>query len=103
MRFLTAAFLMFAGAVASAQTVSMGGSLGNTALLVIDGKPRSVAVGATVEGVRVISVTGNDAVLDVKGKRVVVRLGDAQVNLGGQASAGGGKQIILTAQSGGHF
>ena len=39
----------------------MGGSLGSNALLVIDGKPRSVAVGATVEGVRLVSVTGNDA------------------------------------------
>ena len=103
MRSLPAVFLMFAAAAASAQTVSMGGSLGNNALLVIDGKPRTVAVGATVEGVRLVSVTGNDAVVEVKGKRVMVRLGDAQVNLGGQASAGGGKQIILTAQSGGHF
>ena len=88
---------------AAAQTVSMGGSLGNNALLVIDGKPKTVAVGATVDGVRLISVTRNDAVVEVKGKRVAVRLGDAQVNLGGKSSEGGGKQIVLTAQSGGHF
>ena len=88
---------------AMAQTVSMGGSLGSNALLVIDGKPRSVAVGATVEGIRLVSVTGNDAVVEIKGKRVLLRLGDAQVNLGGKASEGGGKQIVLTAQSGGHF
>jgi aspartyl protease family protein len=89
--------------VAPAQTVSMGGSLGNNALLVIDGKPRTVAVGATVEGVRLVSVTANDAVVEVKGKRFTVRLGDAQVNLGGKPAEGTGKQIVLIAQSGGHF
>jgi len=30
-------------------------------------------------------------------------MGGAQVSLGGQASAGGGSQIVLTAGSGGHF
>ena len=88
---------------AAAQTVSMGGSLGSNALLVIDGKPRNVAVGATVDGIRVVSVTSNEAVVELKGKRVLLRLGDAQVNLGGKASEGGGKQIVLTAQTGGHF
>jgi aspartyl protease family protein len=88
---------------AAAQTVSMGGSLGSNALLVIDGKPRTVAVGATVDGIRLVSVTANEAIVELKGKRVLLRLGDAQVNLGGKASEGGGKQIVLTAQSGGHF
>ena len=88
---------------AAAQTVSMGGSLGRNALLVIDGKARTVAVGTTVEGIRLVSVTGNEAVVELKGKRVLLRLGDAQVNLGGKASEGGGKQIVLTAQTGGHF
>ena len=88
---------------AAAQTVSMGGSLGSNALLVIDGKARTVAVGTTVEGIRLVSVTGNEAVVELKGKRVLLRLGDAQVNLGGKASEGGGKQIVLTAQTGGHF
>ena len=88
---------------AAAQSVSMGGSLGNKALLLIDGKPRNVAVGATVEGVRLVSVTSNEAVVEVKGKRVSLRLGDAQVNLGGKDSEGGGRQIVLSAESGGHF
>ena len=103
MRALVATLLVAAAAATSAQTVSMGGSLGNNALLVIDGKARTVAVGATVEGVRLVSVTGNDALVEVKGKRFTVHIGDAQVNLGGKASEGSGKQIVLTAQSGGHF
>ena len=102
-RRVAALLALLCAAGAAAQTVSMGGSLGSNALLVIDGKPRSVAVGATVEGIRLVSVTGNDAVVEIQGKRVLLRLGDAQVNLGGKASEGGGKQIVLTAQSGGHF
>jgi aspartyl protease family protein len=103
MKQLGAAIVLFGSVAAAAQTVSMGGSLGSNALLVIDGKPRNVAVGATVEGVRLVSVTGNDAVIEVKGKRVSLRLGDAQVNLGGRMSDGGGRQIVLSAESGGHF
>jgi len=100
---LVAAILLGCAAAASAQTVSMGGSLGNNALLVIDGKPKTVAVGATVDGVRLVNVNSNEAVVEVKGKRVTVRLGDAQVNLGGKAAEGSGKQIVLIAQGGGHF
>jgi aspartyl protease family protein len=104
MKRLAAALLaLLCAAGAAAQTVSMGGSLGSNALLVIDGKARTVAIGATVDGIRLISVTGNEAVVELKGKRVLLRLGDAQVNLGGKASEGGGKQIVLTAQGGGHF
>ncbi len=88
---------------ALAQSVSMGGSLGSNALLVIDGKPRNVAVGSTVEGIRLVSVNGNDAVVEVKGKRLTLHLGDGQVNLGGRLSDGGGRRIVLTAESGGHF
>jgi aspartyl protease family protein len=86
-----------------AQSVSMGGSLGTRALLVIDGKAKSVAVGSTVDGVRLISVSGNDAVVEVKGQRVTLPLGGAPANLGGAPSEGTGRQILITAESGGHF
>ena len=88
---------------AFAQSVAMSGSLGDKALLVIDGTPRTVATGATVQGVKLVSVSGSDAVVEVKGKRVTLAMGGAQVNLGGTPSDGGGTQIVLTAGSGGHF
>jgi len=88
---------------ACAQSVSMSGSLGDKALLVIDGAPRTVATGATVQGVKLVSVTGGNAVIEVKGKRVSLVMGGAQVNLGGAPSDGGGTQIVLAAGSGGHF
>ena len=90
-------------APAFAQTVSMSGSLGDKALLVIDGAPRTVATGSTVQGVKLIGVTGSDAVVEVKGKRQSLSVGGAQVNLGGEPSEGGGSQIVLSAGSGGHF
>ena len=102
--------LLFIGAAASqgtaqttAQTVSMSGSLGSKALLMINGSPHAVAVGSTVQGVRLLSVSGDSAVVEVAGKRLALRMGSAQVNLGGVASEGGGSKIVLTAGTGGHF
>jgi aspartyl protease family protein len=89
--------------IAVAQTVSLSGSLGGKALLMIDGAPRTLAVGQTVQGVKLVGVTGSDAVVEVSGRRVTLQLGSAQVNLGGAASAGSGSRIVLTAGSGGHF
>lgn len=89
--------------LAAAQSVSMSGSLGDKALLVIDGAPRTVAAGATVSGVKVISVSGSQTVVELGGKRQTLVLGGAQVNLGGAASAGGGTTITLAAGPGGHF
>jgi aspartyl protease family protein len=86
-----------------AQTVSMSGSLGDKALLLIDGKPRTVAVGSTVQGVKLLGVTGSDAVVEIGGKRVTLSLGGAQANLGGGGSDGTGSQIVMTAGLGGHF
>ena len=88
---------------AGAQTVSLSGSLGDKALLLIDGKPRTLAVGATVQGVKLVSVKGSDAVVEVGGKRVSLALGGAQANLGGGGSDGTGSLIVLTAGLGGHF
>ena len=54
MRGWLVALMVMLPALAAAQSVSMSGSLGDKALLLIDGTPRTVAVGATVSGVKVI-------------------------------------------------
>ena len=100
-RLILAALLLPLGV--AAQSVSLSGSFGDKALLVIDGKPRTVAAGSTVQGVKLVTVSGSDAVVEVGGKRVTLTLGGAQVNLGGAASDGGGSQIVIVAGSGGHF
>jgi aspartyl protease family protein len=102
-RLVVAAAALSCLGAATAQSVSMGGSLGSHALLVIDGKARNLAVGSAIDGVRLLSVSGNDAVVEVKGQRVTLQLGGAPANLGGAPSEGTGRQIVITAETGGHF
>ncbi len=97
---------LIAGTVAAgaqAQTVSLSGSMGNKALLVIDGTPRTVAAGSTHAGVKLLSVDAAQAVVEINGKRVALAQGGTPVNLGGAASEGSGSQVVLNAVSGGHF
>jgi aspartyl protease family protein len=103
LRLLVAPLLALITAAASAQTVTLSGSMGDKALLIVNGAPRTVAVGATVDGVKLVSVTAHEAVVELSGKRLQLPLGGAPVNLGGAASEGTGSQIVLTAGSGGHF
>ena len=103
MRLALMACALAACAPAFAQSLSMSGSFGDKALLIIDGAPRTLAVGGSASGVRLVSVNGSDAVVEVKGRRVTLALGGAQINLGGASSEGGGSQIVIAAGSGGHF
>lgn len=88
---------------ASAQTVSMSGRLGEKALLMIDGSPRTLAVGATVQGVKLVSITPDGAVVELGGKRHSVPMGGTPVSLGAGGASDGGTRIVLTAGPGGHF
>ena len=94
---------VLAAAAALAQVVSLSGSLGSKALLVIDGTPRTLEVGSSAAGVRLVSVAGDSAVIEVAGRRSALALGGAQVDLGGKPSGGQGAQIVLTADNAGHF
>ena len=92
---------------AQAQTVTLNGQMGSRqALLVIDGQPRVVEVGATVQGVRLLSLSGTQAEVEVGGQRRVLVAGASQVRVGGGESASasaGGSEIVLSAGAGGHF
>ena len=103
MRALLCALLVAVTAPAAAQSVSMSGSLGDKAMLIIDGSPRTVAAGQTVQGIKVLSVSGSETVVELNGRRPVLPLGGAQVSLGGAGGGGGGTQIVIAAGSGGHF
>jgi len=98
-----AAVWLLAAAGAHAQTVSLQGMLGNRALLIVDGKPpKGVPPGDTHAGVKVISTSGDEAVLEIAGRRHVLRVGEAPASVGGDA-ASRGQRIVLAAGSGGHF
>jgi len=99
------ALLALAASAASAQTVTLNGSMGSRqALLVIEGVPRVVGVGATVQGVRLVSLSASQAEVDVGGQRRLLIAGASQVRVSGaEGTAGGGTEIVLAAGSGGHF
>jgi aspartyl protease family protein len=96
--------LLLGAAAASAQTVTLNGSMGTRqALLVIDGVPRVLEVGATALGVRLVALSPTQAEVEVAGARRVLFAGASQVRVGGGASARNGNEIVLTAGTGGHF
>lgn len=86
-------------------SVALSGVMGSQALLVINGgAPRMVPAGATVDGVKVLSASGSQAVVGIAGKRETLTVGGAPVSVGGKASGGdGGDRIVLQLGRGGHF
>ena len=108
-RWLGPSVLLLASAighgVAQAQSVAIAGMMGTKALLVIDGgAPKSLGAGETHQGVKVISTSGDQAVIEQNGKRSTLRVGNAPVSLSSVgASAGRGTRIVINEGSGGHF
>ena len=103
MKRLIAAALAVAAGAAAAQSVTLQGMLGSRALLVVDGRaPKAVAAGETWQGVKVLSTSGDQAVLEVGGQRQTLRVGEAPMSWGATAAPRGNK-IVLSAGSGGHF
>ena len=101
----TAALLLalLAVSAAHAQSVTLAGMLGSKALLVVNGtQPKTVAAGQTHDGVKVISTSGDQAVVEQNGKRSTLRVGEAPVNMG-VTRGGQGNRIVLVAGTGGHF
>ncbi|MGA0569675.1 retropepsin-like aspartic protease family protein [Variovorax sp. VNK109] len=93
-----------AGGPAWAQSVALSGVVGARALLVVNGgTPKMVAVGETFQGVRVVSAQSDQAVVEVEGKRLTLRMGDSPVSVGQGIVAGQGTRIVLPVSSGGHF
>ncbi len=88
---------------ALSQSVQLSGMMGNKALLIVNGgPPKSVAPGESHQGVKVVSTAGDQAVLEIDGKRQTLRVGESPVSVGGSGVGSGGR-ITLSAGSGGHF
>lgn len=103
MKRLLAVTLALAAGAAAAQSVALQGMLGSKALLIVDGSaPKTVAPGETHKGVKVLATQGDQAVVEIGGKRHTLRVGDAPASIGKSESPRGNK-IVLTAGSGGHF
>ena len=86
---------------AGAQEVGLAGILGSKAMLMINGgEPQAIPVGQTVDGVRLISIQGDQAVIEIGGKKRVLRVGQHAV---GTAGGDGSGKIIMLADGQGHF
>jgi aspartyl protease family protein len=85
-------------------SVSLNGSLGRSAaVLVIGGQVKTVRVGDSVDGVKLLEVGDHRALVEIEGRRHDLRLGAAMVAQGSGASGAQGTRIVLQAGSGGHF
>ena len=96
------ALLCALAAAAHAQSVAFSGMLGDKALLIIDGQARGVAVGTTVQGVKLVRITGTQAQIEAGGKTQTLRLGGTAV-VAGDTGGAGGTRIVLPVGSGGHY
>ena len=86
---------------AAAQSVGLVGVLGSRALLLVNGgTPRTLAPGESQQGVKLVSVDRDSAVVEVAGQRVTLRLGEAPASVG---TPGGNRRIVLNADGRGHF
>lgn len=86
----------------AAPKVQLNGMLGaRAALLLIDGEPRTVHVGASVLGVTLIALEDGRAVVEIDGRRQTLALGAAPARVVSGASAP--RQIVMPVGQGGHY
>jgi len=90
-------------ALAHAQSVTLAGSMGNKALLVIDGQPHTLAVGQSAAGVTLQQLGEGRATVQQGGSSTTLRLGGAPARLAGGTAPVQAKEIVLQAGLGGHF
>ncbi len=93
--------LGLAPTLAFAQDVGLAGLLGSKAMLMINGgEPQAVRVGESLDGVKLISIQGDQAIVEVGGKKRPLRIGQHAI---GASSGDGSGKVMLTADARGHF
>ena len=84
------------------QTVQLNGMLGTrAALLIIDGEPRTVEVGATTKGVKLLALEDGRAVVEMGGRRQTLVLGAAPGRIVTATAAV--RHIVMPMGQGGHY
>jgi len=94
--------LSIAAPAVLAADIAVVGLFPGKAVLVIDGAPpRTVSVGTrTQEGIKLLSIDGDYATVELDGKRHRLGIGEQAVS---QGSSDSGNTVSLTADSRGHF
>lgn len=100
---LSVSLSLLMSAPALAQGVALAGRMGDKALLMIDGKPNTIAVGQQAGGVKLLRWDGEAAVVERGRERLVLMPGASPQRLGGGAAGASGREVVLTAGPGGHF
>ena len=103
MRQAAIAVLLALTGAAQAQMVVLSGRMGERALLVVDGQPYTASVGQTVAGVKLLRWEGDVAQVERSGRSYPMRVGETPVLLGVAPPRTAGREIVLSAGSGGHF
>ncbi len=87
-----------------AQSVTLAGSMGSKALLVIDGQPHTLAVGQSALGVTLLQLADGQAQVQRGGSTATLRLGGAPARLTGTpATTTSAQEIVMPVGLGGHF
>jgi len=98
---LILAVVCYASATASAGSVSVMGLFKDKAIVSIDGgKPRTLSVGQTVQGVKLIAADSASASIEVDGNRRTLGMGQS---FAGGTPVGTRQTVSLTADARGHF
>ncbi len=97
------AALVLTSATAAAQTVTLAGRMGDRALLVVDGKPHTLAVGAAAGNVRLLRWAGDVAQVQIGDQVRALQVGGAPARMGSAPERPASREIVLTAGPGGHF
>jgi aspartyl protease family protein len=103
LRVAFAAGTVAAATAALAQGLTLAGRMGERALLIIDGRPHTLAVGQTAAGVRLLRWAGDSAEVERGGSTYTLRLGAAPAQVGTTQAPSAGREIIIPAAPGGHF
>lgn len=92
---------MLSGTSAWATSVSVVGLFKDKAIVSIGGgKPRTLSVGQTMDGVKLLAADSDSARFDVDGKPRTLRMGQS---FAGGTSNGNRQSVSLTADARGHF
>ena len=87
--------------VALAQEVGLAGIMGSKAMLMVNGgEPQAVPVGQSLDGVKVLSIQGDQIMVEIGGKKRPLRVGQHAI---GVSNGDGSDKIVMTADVQGHF
>ncbi|TJZ72036.1 retropepsin-like aspartic protease family protein [Chitiniphilus eburneus] len=100
-RILLALLFSLAAGSALADQITLLATMGNKAVISVNGARKTLGVGQQVGAVKLVRLDGDGAVFEVDGKQRRLALGEGYV--GGNDTASTGGSVILSPDARGHF